>query len=142
MRNRSVVLGVTIVALLVFAGCGGGSSPAGNDREQVTEVVHDYGKAFADGDYGKACDLMTSEGKAQLEKAAVFLGATGGCENALEAASKQLDPADKAKFKTAAVTTVRVNGDQATARYEGSPDPVQLRKKGGDWLVDIPASGS
>lgn len=144
MRNHPfgyLTLLAAAAGFIVFAGCGGGSAPT-SDRDQVTQVARDYSKAIGTGDYGRACDLMTSEGKVQLEKAAVFLGAIGGCENAVRAASEQLDPSDKATFRAATVTAVRIDGDHATARYVGTPDPVQLRKKGGEWLVDIPASGS
>src|SRR3954468_22593269 len=101
---RSVVrpIATGLLAALAFAGCGSAANPV-NESQAVARAAHEYGKAFADGDYGHACDLMTGEGKVNLEKAAVFLGSVGGCEDALKAVGKQLDPAAKAKLRDAPI---------------------------------------
>jgi hypothetical protein len=122
----------------MLAGCGSATKPV-DDRQAVARAAHEYGKAFADGDYGHACDLMTSDGKVNLERAAVLLGGIGGCENALKAVGRQLDPAAKAKLRDAPIVGIRVNGTTASARYAGG-QPVVLRKQAGRWLVEIKRS--
>lgn len=122
---------------LFIAGCGGGGSKPKGDRAQVQQVAKEFSDAFADGDGASACDLMTTEGKAELQKAAVFIGAVG-CENAVKAAAKQLDAADREKVKHRTIDTMEVTGDFAIVRPSFG-DPIKLRKKSGQWLVDIPA---
>jgi hypothetical protein len=130
------ILALCVITML--AGCGSATKPV-DDRQAVARAAHEYGKAFADGDYGHACDLMTSDGKVNLERAAVLLGGIGGCENALKAVGRQLDPAAKAKLRDAPIVGIRVNGTTASARYAGG-QPVVLRKQAGRWLVEIKRS--
>ena len=120
--------------VVVVAGCGGGGTA--NDPRSVAEA---FGKAIANEDWGKACSLMTTDAKAALLVAGAFGGKTGSCEKAWSGVMGFLDTADREKIKQTHVTSVKVNGDTATARYStdsNEDSPTRLVKKSGRWLVD------
>ena len=136
---RSKMLTVAAMATVVLAGCGGGS-----DEDQVREVASDFTAAFADGDAKRACELMTSDAKQQIVKAAASLGG-GTCEKAMSAATGLMDESQKEVFSEAEIAKVTINGTTAevvlTGNLEGgNDDPMRLAKRGDHWLVDADAS--
>jgi hypothetical protein len=120
-----VVVGVAIT------GCGG----TANDPKDVANA---FSEALAAGDYGKACDLMTGDAKAQVFQAAAFSGQKpDGCEGAWKNVMAITDAADRDVLEKARVSTVDVAGNKATVRYSNSAKrTTALVKKGGHWLVD------
>src|SRR4051794_2155107 len=103
-------------ALVVLAGCGGPS-----EEDRVKDVAGEYSQAFADGDYARACSVTTAPGPS--------------CEDAL----RTLHEGAGSDIKTT-VTSVSINGDRATATFEGESFPVPLEKRDGKWLVTIAQS--
>lgn len=127
---------LAVVGLVVLlAGCGGGGTK--NDPKSVADA---FAKAVSNGDWSKACSLMTSEAKAQILVAGALGGkAGGGCEDALKSVMGLLDPADRDALEKAHVTEIKIQADTATVRYSSDgPDdsPTHLVNKGGHWLID------
>jgi thiol-disulfide isomerase/thioredoxin len=133
MRTRRALATAAAVSV-VLVGCG--SSKPKTDAEQVRSVAQQFATAFVDGDYKKACSLMTSEAKADLLKAAVFLGNEGGgCEGLLKAAASFLDEGDKVKLQNYKIKSLSITGDIAKLT-DNTGESTRLRKKAGKWLVD------
>ncbi|HVS28758.1 MAG TPA: hypothetical protein VHE14_04350 [Solirubrobacteraceae bacterium] len=117
------------LAAVPFAGCGSSSSPK--------DAAKSYLKALSDGDYGKACGLISKSAKQGIESHA----AGKKCPGALSSALKSGAGAQAvAKFKDAPITNVKTNGNKAsaTAQVKGiGPLPLQLVKEGGKWKVAL-----
>ena len=133
MHFKRMILAALTAAVL--AGCGGGS-----DEDQVREVASDFTAAFADSDAKRACELMTSEAKQQIVKAAAALGG-GECEKTMSAATGLLDESQKDALRDAEITKVTISGDRAEVTQsadvgDSGDGPMQLAKRGDRWLVD------
>ena len=129
------MLFVTALLLAVAVGaCGDGGDDASNSgadqRPRVEATWKRYIGAFVDGDYAKACSLMTTEARAKVAAAG------GSCEGTLKLAAGLLDSEAEKKLKNARPTSVRISGDTATVRDSAGGDASRLRRKDGDWLMD------
>jgi hypothetical protein len=103
-----------VSALVVLAaGCGA------SDEGPAKKVAGDYARAFAGGDFARACALTTAPGPK--------------CEEALRSLHDGTDINSEVK-------SVTVDGDRATATFEGKSFPVPLEKRGGEWRVAIRGS--
>jgi hypothetical protein len=124
-------------AALAGAGCGGSKS----DSQQVTDALNSYYKAAASGDGSTVCDLLSTQTKAQLEKQA------GGKDCSTVVTSELARPAYRKvapTLRTAKVTKVTVNGNNATATIRTKlprPLSVPLTKEGGAWKIQAPLGG-
>lgn len=137
MREITAValVACAVATAAAAAGCGGGGGPS-NDPKSVAQAFVD---ALKHNDYGKACSLMTSEAKAQLQP----IGGKGGsCEDALSAVMSYADAADRDRLEHAKVVSVTVSGGNATVRYSQDKQPTYLVDKGGHWLIAADPSNS
>jgi hypothetical protein len=134
MRLAAAIL----VAGVAIVGCGGGSSKS--DKQQIADTVATYYNAAAAGDGSKTCDLLAKRARTQLEQRA------GGrkCSDVVTAelaapAYKKIAPA----LKSAKVTNVVVNGDQATASVKTSIRSlsIPLAKEGDAWKIQVAVGG-
>jgi hypothetical protein len=137
---------VTLVAVLV-AGCGGSSGPS--DKQQIETVLTTYYKAFAGGDSATACNQLTTETLALLERQS----RGQKCSAVLDAALKRPDYAViAAKLDGAKVTQVTIAADKATAAIvvpgvpgagaQGARTTVPLKKESGSWkIASAPGGG-
>ena len=121
---RIFIAGLASLSLVAFAGCG----PFGGGPE---DTVKDFSKALADGDGGKACDLVADEYKEQE---------LGGdeCEDAVEEFADQASDEDKDKLRDVEVSDVEEDGDKATAKVKAEgedEEEVELEKVDGDWKI-------
>jgi hypothetical protein len=127
-----------IVALCGLPACGGDDEPK-TEAERVQQVNDDFHQAFSGGDYGKACDLMHSRRKTDLE-----FEQNKSCEDILGAAAETgavlVDELAHAK-----TTNVTINGDSATVDMEGGrlgPGRQAILERDGDeWRVSEAAAG-
>ena len=114
-------------ALLALAGC------SGSDEDDSVAAVRGYLSAFADGDMGRACDLLTPGTKKALTR--VFgdedcPAITGRSRAAL---GRQLELVDRADIELRAL-----NSGEARARVSlaGRGVDVPLKKVDGNWRID------
>jgi Putative lumazine-binding len=132
--------GIALVLAALLIGCGG-DGKSGSDEEQIESTIKDYFAAFADGDGGKSCGLLTDEARAAMEKGLKGLGVGGSCED-LPKAMDQLPDEQKDqidKLKDAEVTDIKVTGDTATAvptLDDERGNEVKMRRVGDDWKID------
>jgi hypothetical protein len=132
-RRVTKMLIAALAATTILTACGGSES----DEDKVRSTAEEYASAFSDGDYEKACSLMTSEAKARAAVAGAFGGnKEGGCEGALKGLSGFLDTADKRQLEDYSVKSVTIKGNVAAVR-DNTGSPSRLKKKDGEWLVDV-----
>jgi hypothetical protein len=113
MSVRHALLMIALLAAGAGApACGGGGEPA-SDREQVTEVVEGFNDAFSSGDYDRACDLMHSRRRQQLE-----YGRGQSCADILADSAQSTKPLVDA-LANARITSVAIDGDYAIVGVEG-----------------------
>ncbi len=113
MSMRRAVLMIALVAAGGGAPACGGSDEPQSDSERVSEIVEQFDDAFAGGDYDKACDLLHSRRRQQLE-----YGRGQGCADILAAAAKTTAPLVEA-LANARITSVAFNGGEAIVGVEG-----------------------
>lgn len=110
--RRAVLMIALLVAGAGAPACGGSDEPQTN-TQRVKEVVEQFDDAFSSGDYDKACDLMHSRRRQQLE-----YGRGQSCADILAEAADQTGPLVKA-LAHARITGVLFNGDVAIVSVEG-----------------------
>jgi Flp pilus assembly protein TadD len=134
-----VVAALVLVAAVLLVGCGGGG-----DKDKVQAVIKTYLGAFAAGDGQKACDQMTGEMAREVLASAAQdvpgLNATS-CPDAITKTAASLGGDEKQKLHTVKFAATTVNGDQATAMFEGATSDVELHKIGGRWFISGGLSG-
>jgi hypothetical protein len=140
-----LVVTSTAVALSACGGDGGDStagtsSSSGDDREAVTAVVNDYTNAFADGDFDKACDLLSDDSRDQIEQAAKEELDVEGCSDALEKVTGALDDKTREALRGLSVTSVQIDGDRAVVKTKlaesgEETDPAVVVKEDGEWRL-------
>ena len=135
MTSRVFIVG--LCALLLGA-CG---TPT--DTEQIRALVRAFGHAFAAGDVGRACSLLTPEARRQMlaQPAADVLGARD-CPAFVAAARRMLDDSDLADFERVDVVDTKITRDRATVTLNvGDTDHTshhaRLRKVDGKWLAEL-----
>jgi hypothetical protein len=121
---RLFVTCLAALSLAAFAGCG----PFGGDSPE--DVIKDFSEAVADGDGGKACDLVTDDYKEEI----------GGdnCEEQVEQIGEAASDEEKDKLRDVEVSDVEEDGDKATAKVKAEgedEDEVELEKVDGDWKI-------
>ena len=145
LHARTLSIAALAVVALAAPGCGGDDSGAGGDDEsQVRDTVTNYASAVADRDGDKACGYLTDAAREQVEKAAKALKADG-CAGVMEKVTEGVSSGDRDKLGSLEVTSVKVDGDHATAqtKVEGEDtDPATLLKEGDEWHIDIDPAGS
>src|SRR3954452_21943763 len=132
--------GVLAIALAVLVtGCG---SCGPTHRQQIETTLLTYYKSFGSGASAGACQELSKETIAQLEKP----GAGKDCTEILDAALKRPDYAAIAsKLKNTRVTRITVSNDKATAQILvpgvknngalGVRTTVPLLKERGAWKI-------
>lgn len=133
MRLNRMLVATAAAVAIAASGCG--DSPA--EPRAATgpgPVVGDFMAAFAAGDAGTACSLMTP---AAQTRAAHEVGAAG-CPAALQVALGRLTATQRATLGRFHVGAVTVSGATAIVRSTArGDDPVTVRRVGGRWLVDL-----
>ena len=120
---------LVIVVAFGIAGCGGPS-----DKEKVQTTVRDYFTAFADSDFGKACDKLSTQTRDELVKAA----RTKDCTAALKRGAARADVKRfQTKLRDARVVSVDIKDKTATAKVRaiGATTTLPLAKEGDQWKV-------
>jgi hypothetical protein len=124
-RAHTPALAATLVALIVFGGCGGG------DEQQVRDTLARFQKATASQDYRTLCTKL-------LARAVVDRLRSVGlpCEVALQTG---LGSVRQPKLK---VTRIKIRGSTALAEVRSeaagqsaSTDTIRLVKEDGDWRL-------
>lgn len=140
------------LAVLALAGCGSGSpstahtSPAAKkttDREEVARTVHDYFNGLGTRDAGKACEQLSTPGRATLYVAANTAPGTGvnGCQAAVAKIEGILGTDSLDPLKDTKIRVLTLHGHTATARRDDGKDVLTLRKFGSRWLIDNTGKG-
>ena len=114
MSMRRVLMMIALLAACAGTpACGGGGEPQ-SDREQVTGVVERFNDAFSGGDYDRACDLLHSRRRQQLE-----YGRGQSCPEILADSAQSTAPLVDA-LANARITSVSINGNYAIVGVEGT----------------------
>jgi hypothetical protein len=120
-----------LIAALVLAGCGGDARPRATPQDGVRAAVSAYLGALRARDWARACRSMTDRARRDLEDAA---GAP--CARALESGAALAGEELATAAREVAGADVRIRGATATlGPLGGLPEPLQLRRVGGRWLV-------
>jgi hypothetical protein len=123
---------VSLLAVVVLAGCGQGAAAGGDfegEREEVAQVLEDLQESARDGDEQRVCRLLARPLLRRLEAQGV------PCPRAVSAALEDAD-----SFQVT-VQDVQVRGTTATARVatgngEDAPtDTVRLVREGANWRI-------
>jgi hypothetical protein len=137
--RRLLAAAACTVALWGIAACGGDGDQPKTEAGRVQQVSDDFHAAFSGGDFARACDLLHSRRKGELE----FEQDTT-CEDILrKAAETNAELVDAlAEAKT---TGVQINGDTATVDMEGGAlgpgRQAILERDGDEWRMTEPAAG-
>ena len=131
-RAAAVVVAIT-VAIGVLA-CGGGGS---SDEDQVKDTIKSYLSAIADGDGAKACDQLSTNGRTEIAQLGAQVGAsTIDCEQIVQQLSSVIGSENTDSLKNAQVSSVQINGNQATATVSGANVTPTLINSDDHWLID------
>lgn len=119
---------VALLAVLVV-GCGG---------SQPDQAVRDYLKAIAQRDGGRACDQLSPQLRADIERSPAASRAGRSCADVMGLASG-LDPALSTKEVDELAIDVDESGDRATAQLKNPlsrrREALELVKDDGDWKI-------
>jgi hypothetical protein len=126
-----------LAALVLVAGCGGGSEDKGSDQQQVTAAVTDFAHAFGKGDGARACELLTPGARDTFVARISSLVGTRDCADAIGKLPAVAGASVTQPFQQGKVDQVKVTGSSATARLtvSGHSAAVTLQKRDGDWLL-------
>jgi hypothetical protein len=115
--------GLIILAALLLAGCG-------DEEKQVRATLAADRKAGERRDWDAMCALRTEAGRREL----AFCVAEPPNESGTETTVGN-EPIVTFSFKSPPLRELEVDGDQATARFDGGPTQ-RLRKVDDRWLID------
>jgi hypothetical protein len=123
-------LGLALAVLvLARAGCGG---------SQPDEVVRDYFVAIVERDGAAACDQLSEELRADIERAPAARASGRGCAEVMELAAALNPGLEPAQVEDLDVR-VEEDGDEAVARLRNPlvrrREALDLVKEGGDWKI-------
>jgi hypothetical protein len=130
MRGRTAAL--LLALALAAAGCGG-DGDGGSDEDDVKSAVSDYGKAVAESDQERACELLTESVKQEVEEE------TGKQCQSFVTNLASFGSAEE--IAGAEASEVTVNGIEATATVKGVGGielEMDLAKEGDDWKIADP----
>lgn len=105
---------------LALAGC------APSTQDQVRDAVHEYVRAYADGDAKTVCARLTPE---------LIEAFKEGCEAGIAREAAGLSAEDRAKLREQEVRAVSVKGDTAKVRLNTGAGG-SLRRVDGRWLIE------
>jgi hypothetical protein len=129
-RRARSLLAVGLAAAAAQAACGGGDEgPTPSDR--VRDATSAYLGALENSRWARACALLTSGARRELEEA------RGSCVRALMGGAAL--PADQlaSAYREVAGATVRIHGRRAAIGPLGDfPQPLRLESVRGRWLID------
>jgi hypothetical protein len=115
------------LAAALAAGCGGGGDPP-------DQAVRNYLNAVVAGDGAEACDQLTDDLRADIDKA----GVGGGCEELMSIA-KQLNPGLKKDDVDDLDIETSEDGDKATAKFKNPlanrDETLNLEKQDDAWKI-------
>lgn len=127
--RKAAALGSLLALAAGAAGCGG---------SQPDDVVRDYFAAIVDRDGQGACDQLSDDLQADIERAPAARGAGRGCADVMELASA-LNPGLSQQEVDELDIAVEEDGDRATARLENPfarrRETLRLVKQDGDWKI-------
>ena len=131
---RSAITSLALVAAVVAAGCGGGSSEgSGTDA-----AVRDYYRALLRGDGGRACSLLTDGLSRDIASSRGARAAGGSCPEVLALAAG-LNPDRSGDDLRALRVDASVSGDAGTARLAnpltGKPETLRVERVDGSWRI-------
>jgi ketosteroid isomerase-like protein len=140
MRRLTLWAGIVcLFAAALTVACGGGGGSGGGDQPQddeaaIRKVVSDFGKAFNDGKAGDLYSLLDAESRKNCS------------QKEIETLLNLVKAFSGNKKFTAEATTIKVNGDKATAQVvaaigdeKQSPEENALVKEGGKWKLSFGA---
>lgn len=129
MAFARIATSALVVAAMAAAGCGDGSQP--------DEVVRDYFAAIVDRDGARACDQLTEELRADIERAPAARDSGLGCSDVQELGAA-LNPGLTEDDVNELEIATEEDGDQAEVTVE---NPFSRREetlelvKDGDWKI-------
>ena len=141
-RTTGAVLAAALGLGLLGCGGGGGSSTTTGqtgDRTIVAGVARAYTVAMIDGDFARACSLMTPAARGRMASAAAATGGPPSCAGLLEQTVGAADAGAAGSTEPVVRTNVvLLSGDRARVRtsVDGQTDSVDLVRTGPHWLVD------
>jgi hypothetical protein len=121
-------------AAVVATGCG-----AAKPREdvQVRAAVQQFLAAFAGGEFGVACGLMTPDTQTATVRAVQRARQRASdCPSALSAIWTRAPAAQRSALRNESIRSITLTRDTASVTMVRTSQPTYLRKLGGRWLVD------
>ena len=132
---RILALVCLAAAFVLNGGCGT------SDEDEIRAAVRDFMFGIVEGDWERACDVMTEDAQASLRTADM---PEAGCEQSL-ATAFQLRDSDRQRLKQAfefAITKIDIKGERATVHLKETfvPDarPVANLRREDGWRIHGP----
>ena len=148
IHNRCAV--ALVVVFSVLAGCGGDDGSSSSAKPSATanaeHMVTTFTAAFADRDFRKACQLLSSKGRDallqyeydEISGEAVQPGTLAADECAEEAAAEVFAPvvaaADEARSAKVVDTDITNGGERAVVETDSGS--WTLSEQNGGWVID------
>ena len=130
MLQRPAV--VAALAAVALAGCGGEPDGRDDPADQVRAVVAAYLGALEDGQWERACAMMTAAARGDVEDAA-----GRACARALASGAVLSDAELGTALRQVPGADVRIRDATATVGPLGDlPDALRLRRQDGRWRID------
>lgn len=140
MHVKQLITVLSLIAVLLLAGCGGKSGGSGGSPKDAASA---YFKALESGDYKAACEKIAAASKKKLQTAA----AGKSCPDALTAGLKTSRGATTLKaLKGATFGEAKVTGDKGNVPVKikalPKPVPIPVVKEDGEWKVESGAASA
>lgn len=150
MTSSPLRLAGVCLACLTLAACGGSSSSAGSDQQQIANLYKATFAAMARGDYATACSDFTTREQAMVVASAQRVGLNASsCAGVFTALTTkygvtraELSKTFGAAGKIGKVSAISIHGDNATATFTGTTggktytETDALVRQGGKWKAD------
>ena len=129
-RRARSLLAVGLAAAVAQAACGGGDEVT-TPADRVRDATSAYLGALQQGRWTRACGLMTSGARRELE------AARGSCAVALRGGATLPSEQLASAGREVAGATVRIRGRTAAiGPLADLPQPLRLERVTGRWLID------
>jgi len=130
-RRARSLLAAGLAALVAQAACGGGDDDRPTPADRVRDATSAYLGALQQRRWARACGLITSGARRELE------AARGSCAVALRGGATLPSEQLASAGREVAGATVRIRGRTAAiGPLADLPQPLRLERVGGRWLIN------